>query len=168
MNVKATPKIVPAKSNEGQEEKAPELPIIKRESRLTRPAVPEARPIEKVKLPEINIQEEPHDKLTPMTPDMHTGRVFTNLLPKQGEIILPIRGERVIDTSEEKEIQEDINEKAEELKSLLNKIKQDEKIEMDSEGQLIRQDVSLLCGQPIRWARDGLRPKPLKGLKEEF
>lgn len=62
----------------------------------------------------------------PMTPDMHSGRKFTNLTPSQGELILPIRGERVLSTSQDLQDDEDVKEKAEKLKDLLDKIKQQE------------------------------------------
>lgn len=61
-----------------------------------------------------------------ITPDRHTGRKFTNLLPKQGEIILPIRGEKILRSTQEQKIQEDIDEKAKQLKQLLEQIKTDE------------------------------------------
>lgn len=61
-----------------------------------------------------------------MTPDMHSGRRFTNLLPSSGELILPIRGERIIQTTQDQEIEEDINEKAEKLKLLIEQIKESE------------------------------------------
>lgn len=62
----------------------------------------------------------------PMTPDMHSGRKFTNLTPSQGELILPIRGERVLSTSQDLQDEEDVKVKAEKLKELLDKIKQEE------------------------------------------
>lgn len=65
--------------------------------------------------------------LTPMTPDRHAGRRFVSLLPSQGEIVLPIRGERILKTSEEMEIEEDIQLRAEKLRKLINQIKSDEK-----------------------------------------
>lgn len=65
-------------------------------------------------------------RLKPMTPDQHSGRRFTNLMPSQGTLILPIRGERVLSTVEEDQIQEDIQEKAQQLKDLLNEIRQQE------------------------------------------
>lgn len=61
--------------------------------------------------------------LSPMTPDMHSGRRFTNLVPKSGELVLPIRGEHTLRTSDQLEIEDDINEKAEKLKQLLSQIK---------------------------------------------
>ena len=66
--------------------------------------------------------------LSPMTPDMHSGRRFINLLPSQGELILPIRGERVLRTSEEISVEESMNDKALKLQSLLKKIKDEEGI----------------------------------------
>ncbi|KKS31304.1 hypothetical protein A2380_03020 [candidate division WWE3 bacterium RIFOXYB1_FULL_43_24] len=68
--------------------------------------------------------------LSPMTPDMHSGRRFINLLPSQGELILPIRGERVLRTSEEISVEESINDKALKLQSLLKKIKEEEGIKL--------------------------------------
>lgn len=61
-----------------------------------------------------------------ITPDMHSGRKFTNLLPSQGELILPIRGERVINTSDQVFIEEDLKEKTEKLQMLLTNIRQKE------------------------------------------
>ncbi|EKE00241.1 MAG: hypothetical protein ACD_22C00070G0001, partial [uncultured bacterium] len=45
------------------------------------------------------------------------------LLPKQGEIILPIRGEKVIQTSAEVDIEKDIAEKTSQLNMLIEQIK---------------------------------------------
>lgn len=61
--------------------------------------------------------------LSPMTPDRHTGRRFTNLAPGHGHLVLPIRGERVLRTSEEMEIEEGIQEKTEQLQQLMTRIK---------------------------------------------
>ncbi len=61
-----------------------------------------------------------------ITPDMHSGRKFVNLVPSSGEIVLPIRGERVLNTSESVEIQEDIEEKAKKLEDLIEKIRREE------------------------------------------
>ncbi len=72
----------------------------------------------------------PHRKhpsigLSPMTPDMHSGRRFINLVPGSGELVLPIRGERVIRSSDEMEVEEDIRDRAAKLNDLLNRIKRD-------------------------------------------
>jgi hypothetical protein len=61
--------------------------------------------------------------LTPITPDRHSGRIFTSLLPDKGEFVLPIRGERVLKTSEEIDIEHDISDKAEQLRRLIEQIK---------------------------------------------
>ncbi len=61
-----------------------------------------------------------------ITPDMHSGRKFVNLVPSSGEIILPIRGERVLETSESVEIKEDIEEKTQKLEDLIKKIRKEE------------------------------------------
>ena len=62
----------------------------------------------------------------PMTPDRHSGRVFTNLQPSQGEIILPIRGERILKTSERLDVEESVEDKSQQLKKLIDQIKNDE------------------------------------------
>ena len=60
----------------------------------------------------------------PITPDRHSGRVFTSFLPSKGELILPIRGERVLQTSDEVAIEEDIKEKTQKLQNLIFQIRQ--------------------------------------------
>lgn len=69
---------------------------------------------------------------TPMTPDTHSGRPFVNLLPSSGELILPIRGERVIRTSNEVDIEKEIKEKTEKLQELLRNIKEREGIKTET------------------------------------
>ncbi len=61
-----------------------------------------------------------------ITPDMHSGRRFVNLVPSQGQITLPIRGERVLETSESAEIRVDLEEKAQKLNELLKRIRAEE------------------------------------------
>lgn len=68
--------------------------------------------------------------VSPMTPDMHSGRRFTNLLPVEGELVLPIRGERVLRTSEQISVDESINEKAAKLRELLRRIKEEDGIKI--------------------------------------
>ena len=63
-----------------------------------------------------------------ITPDMHSGRKFVNLVPSGGEIVLPIRGERVLKTSEDISLDKDIEEKAKQLEELLDKIRTEEGI----------------------------------------
>lgn len=70
-----------------------------------------------------------HDRevlLTPMTPDRHSGRKFTSLLPSVGEIVLPIRGERVIDFTDDKDIEDDMQKKTQQLKDLMDQIVSEE------------------------------------------
>jgi hypothetical protein len=73
--------------------------------------------------------------LNPVTPE-HSGRKFTNFLPSQGELVLPIRGEKVIKTSEDLKVDEDINDKAEKLQQLLEQIKQKEGIKAGPSPQI--------------------------------
>jgi hypothetical protein len=64
-----------------------------------------------------------------ITPDMHSGRKFINLVPSSGgEIVLPIRGQRVIDTSESLRVKTDLEEKAKKLNDLLDRIRSEEGI----------------------------------------
>ena len=67
--------------------------------------------------------------LEPLTPDMHSGRRFTSFVPSNGEIILPIRGERILGVIKNNgENDGDAREKAEKLQVLLNQIKEKEHI----------------------------------------
>ena len=61
---------------------------------------------------------------SPLTPDRHSGRVFTNLAPGQGQLILPIRRERVLKTSEELAVDETMREKAKQLRQLISQAKE--------------------------------------------
>ena len=61
--------------------------------------------------------------LAPMTPDMHSGRKFTNLLPSKGELVLPIRGERVLKTSEDLNVDDNAKEKALKLQQMMGQFK---------------------------------------------
>lgn len=72
---------------------------------------------------------------TSVTPDMHSGRKFTNLVPSEGQIILPIRGERVLTSSYDSSIDDDIQNKAKQLEELLQKISAEE-------GVVIKKPVS--------------------------
>ncbi|OGC53635.1 hypothetical protein A3D91_04310 [candidate division WWE3 bacterium RIFCSPHIGHO2_02_FULL_38_14] len=64
--------------------------------------------------------------LTPITPDRRTGRMFTSLIPDRGEIILPVRGEKVLRTSEQQVMESDLESKTDQLKRLIDQIKRDE------------------------------------------
>ena len=60
---------------------------------------------------------------TTLTPDRHAGRPFVSLVPSEGEIMLPIRGETILRTTEELDVDREIDEKAQQLQGLLSKIK---------------------------------------------
>lgn len=73
----------------------------------------------------------------PVYPNRHSGRPFTNLLPNQQRIILPIRGEKVIKTTEMlaaeqqqkvADTQKDIRAQAEELNKLVGDIKKNKEM----------------------------------------
>jgi hypothetical protein len=69
-------------------------------------------------------QKEAHHVVMPqISPGSHAGRRFVNLVPTSGELVLPIRGERTLKTSEQLEIEEDIQDRAEKLKQLLAQVK---------------------------------------------
>lgn len=59
-----------------------------------------------------------------ITPDRHSGRKFTSFLPEQGELVLPIRGERVLKTSDQLKLEENLEEKTVQLQQLLSQIRQ--------------------------------------------
>lgn len=68
--------------------------------------------------------------LSPITPDRHSGRKFTNLLGNDGNIVLPIRGEKILSLEgsiENENIDRDTEQKAERLKQYIAQIKQTEK-----------------------------------------
>jgi hypothetical protein len=130
-----------------QQQTRPEKPETEPKIIITPPTIkeavkekqPDVKPVEQPQ-PQVQIQPKPVtqqiklkrptvDPLTPITPDQHSGRKFTNLLPEQGELILPIRGELVLQSSEEEQIEDDIEKKAEQLKKLLEQIKKEEGIE---------------------------------------
>jgi len=110
----------------------PTLSTFKTGEKLTAPLVVEkskesnTAKKEEFVLPERFTGKETEYDYKPMTPDMHSGRTFVNLVPSSGELILPIRGEKVIRTSEELETEEDLKEKASQLEELLKKIRVEE------------------------------------------
>jgi len=60
----------------------------------------------------------------PITPDRHSGRRFTSFLPSKGELVLPIRGERVLTSVDQEDIEDDLKVKTEKLQQLLSQIRQ--------------------------------------------
>ena len=63
--------------------------------------------------------------VSPMTPDRHAGRRFMSLLPKQGQLVLPLRGGKVLKTEQDNNFDEDLKSKTEQLNILINQIKGD-------------------------------------------
>jgi len=63
---------------------------------------------------------------------MHSGRRFTSLLPSQGELFLPIRGEKVLsqDAQTMRLADEDVADKAAKLQQLLGQIQQTERVKI--------------------------------------
>ncbi len=116
---------------------SPETPSTNQTPVVKRPVTQAPRPKEAPPKRPTYMRDEPTQitlsssiSVSPMTPDMHSGRRFVNLLPQQGELILPIRGERVLQTSEQMDIEEDMTEKAGRLQDLLKRIKEQEGIEV--------------------------------------
>ncbi|HLD51609.1 hypothetical protein A3K34_03990 [candidate division WWE3 bacterium RIFOXYC1_FULL_40_10] len=77
-------------------------------------------------------EPEGFDTHVPITPDMHSGRRFTSLLPSQGELFLPIRGEKVLsqDAQTMRLADEDVADKAAKLQQLLGQIQQTERVKI--------------------------------------
>ena len=96
-----------------------------------------------------------------ITPDRHAGRKFTRMLPSEGMLILPVRGEKIIQTSEEIDIQKDIDEKTNQLKKLLDQIRGDQNIQ-DGLGVNIAAPQIAAGKQEIKKAED-----VVKKVKEE-
>lgn len=105
---------------------------------------PEPEPVHDKKPPKIIKRETTYEKPAsldlgsentysdPLTPDRHTGRRFTNLVPRSGQIILPgIRGEMVLDTETNEVLEHDKNleTKTRQLLQLMEQIKQDNEYE---------------------------------------
>jgi len=110
------------------------VPTTTLEAQGLRVSKPKEKVKEKIKeevfiMPEKITAREQEVSYEPITPDMHSGRRFVNLVPSQGgELVLPIRGERVLKTSEDIETEEGLVEKASQLKDLLKKIREEEGI----------------------------------------
>lgn len=72
------------------------------------------------------LREESDMGMPSITPDMHSGRKFTNLLPSSGELVLPIKGERVLRTTDQARNEDDLKDKTEKLRKLLVHIREKE------------------------------------------
>ncbi len=120
------------------------VPVVKpQEVKQTQKTVSQPIPQKKRNL-SLNVPSvRPKESFTvlPMTPDRHSGRRFTSLLPATGELVLPIRGEKVLKTSEEIAIDDDIGEKAKKLQSLIAQIKSQEMITREVPLEVLASDM---------------------------
>ena len=143
----------------------PEQPTSASES-VKQPVVklPKIPPIMPRKQQEVKKPESFDVTLVPITPDRHSGRKFTSLLPnKAGEIILPIRGEKVLQTSEELNIEADISDKTEQLQKLIKQIKSNE--DYKAPAASVRQAATDVTGK-LRAENESLT-KQIEDLKKE-
>lgn len=70
-----------------------------------------------------NIQLPKEVPLEIITPDRHSGRMFSNLLTDEGSLTLPIRGEKIIETNKDEPTKPaDTKERAEKLKQFLDQV----------------------------------------------
>ncbi len=90
------------------------------------PSQPEPKKQPKLTLPRKRFVDE--IPLSPITPDRHAGRRFVNLAPGKGQIVLPIRNEKILKTREEVNVEEDIKDKTEQLVKLLTQLKKEESV----------------------------------------
>lgn len=116
--------VIPPIKEEVREEPIPVAEEKKQEPSKIQEKVKEENVPEQEELT-LNLRTETPQEATfdSLTPDRHSGRRFTSFLPSQGELILPIRGERVLKTSEQLEIEENIEEKTQKLQDLLSQIR---------------------------------------------
>jgi len=126
-----------SKAEPSKEEEKPAPPEVEKEEKEREPKIIK----HELKLPKSRVRERP---LEPITPDRLPGRKFTHLAPEEGEIILPIRGERTLKTTEEAIVEEDIREKTRQLNELLEKIKTDEKysVQLGQQVSQIQQELA--------------------------
>lgn len=98
-----------------------------------------------------------------MTPDMHSGRRFINLAQDagRGEIVLPIRGERVLKTLQEQEFEESEKQKIKELDDLINAVKSKELIQKQiidaQKSQRHEEDIKREREEQLRAEQEKLR-----------
>lgn len=105
--------------------------------------------------------------LSPMTPDMHSGRKFSNLLPSSGELVLPIRGERVLRTSDQVQVEDDIEEKTEKLQKLLSHIREKEGVGTQQKEPAYKNKPQSLNQNTVNIVRDvEKKPEPQKQIEQ--
>ncbi|MFA6981709.1 MAG: PrgI family protein [Patescibacteria group bacterium] len=119
-NISSQAPMSPAFDHEPEEKS--EVPV---KETITTPAVT-TTPVEPDKRPKRRVlpPSRPSEiALTPLTPDRHSGRRFVDLTPGKGHIVLPIRGEKTIRTSEELGSDGNIQEKTAQLQQLLSQLR---------------------------------------------
>lgn len=122
------PADVPSEASEIKETpvEEPKAPVTQGPKPVTPKPTPKPKPKPKVTAKPVK-RTYPHASFVePINQDRHVGRRFTNLLPSEGQLILPVRGEMVLQTSEQIDIEEDIGKRTEQLRGLLDQIKGDE------------------------------------------
>ena len=82
-----------------------------------------------------------------ITPDMHSGRKFVNLVPSEGRIVLPMRSQRVLKTIDDSQIRDDLDEKAKKLRDLLDKIRKEEGIAPEIKPQKSEKEIEVVDKQ---------------------
>jgi hypothetical protein len=113
-------------------------------------APPKPKLVEKPKPKQKIVPEEEKMIIEPLTPDRHAGRRFTSLLPEQGTIILPIRGEKTLRPAVvEVPTGSNAVEKAQQLQTYIDEIRKTERTQQKPEmeqiiTQLMAQNEELL------------------------
>lgn len=105
--------------------------------------------------------------LSPITPDMHSGRRFTSFVPSSGEIILPIRGEKILGIIQNEDSDDSARDKAEKLQTLLNQIKEKEHIAVQAIPQKPTITGSPVHETPVKPVQNPTPPTPKPLLQTE-
>jgi hypothetical protein len=106
------------------------------ENRQTSPMPAPAQRIHKPSAEPLQIfRRSPTPRFSIMTPDMHSGRRFTHALPSSGDLILPVRENRILPKDVEEKLDQKEREKAEQLQNLLSQIKDEEGLKKATGGR---------------------------------
>lgn len=102
----------------------------------------------RMKKAEINLTEGNKIKRQPSLQPVseHSGRKFLNLTPSQGQIVLPIRGEKVLQTEEE--AARKYNEKTKKLQELLQKTEEAETQKAKTQKNLQVKQIPAMVNKP--------------------
>jgi hypothetical protein len=123
VNEQKSPVPVPSFPQPGPEKTEVAVP------KIVQPPAPAPKPRVPVRLlqeGDLSFRDESEIGMPSITPDMHSGRKFTNLLPSSGELVLPIKGERILRTTDQVRNEGDLKEKTEKLQKLLIHIREKE------------------------------------------